>query len=175
MKYALLLSLFAASTLMGGSLTLTNGSVKAHTEVFGDSTIDPMTTGITSHLTISQGIESIKGSVNISLKALKSDNEERDEHMFETIESGKYPLATYTFQEVTKAGTGYQINGILDFHGVKKPLTVTAAITEEKGHISLKGKSAFMMSDFGVKPPKLLFLTVRDQIDLTIDVTFKRR
>jgi len=175
MKKTLLLSLFAASSLMASSLIVTTGSVKAHTEVFGDSTIDPVTKSITSHLTMPKDIESISGSVDISVKKLKSDNETRDEHMVEAIASDKYPLAKYTFKSVTKTGNKYKIDGILNFHGVQKPLSINADITERSGTVALKGKASFKMSNYGVKPPKLLLLTVRDRIDLHINVTFKEK
>ncbi|BAF72027.1 YceI family protein [Sulfurovum sp. NBC37-1] len=175
MKKTLLLSLLAASSLMASSLIVTNGSVKAHTEVFGDSTIDPVTKSITSHLSMGNSVESIKGSVDVSVRKLKSDNETRDEHMVEAIASDKYPLATYTFKSVTKTGNQYKIDGILNFHGVQKPLSIKADIAEKPGSVALKGKASFKMSDYGVKPPKLLLLTVRDRIDLSVNVTFKKK
>jgi len=175
LKNTLLLSVFAASSLMASSLIVTTGSVKAHTEVFGDSTIDPVTRRITSHLTMPNGIESIKGSIDVSVKKLKSDNETRDEHMVEAIASNTYPLAKYTFKSVTKTGNRYKIDGILNFHGVQKPLSINADIREKSGTVALKGKASFKMSNYGVKPPKLLLLTVRDRIDLSVDVTFRKK
>jgi len=175
MKTSILLSFFTASWLMAGNLIVTQGSVQAHTEVFGDSTINPKTTSLTSHLRMGKSIESIKGTIDISINKLKSDNADRDEHMVEAIESVKYPLATYTFKKVKKASKGYTVNGILDFHGVKKPLTIQADIHKSKGKVVFKGKSSFLMSSYHVTPPKMLFLTVRDQIDLNIDVIFKKK
>jgi len=160
---------------MASDLVVTTASIKAHTEVFGDSTIDPVTTSLTSRLSMSGGIETIKGTVDASIRLLKSDNAKRDEHMVKAIESDKYPLATYSFKEVKKAGAKYKISGILNFHGVKKPLSITADIKEKNGKVSFKGQGSFKMSSYGVKPPKLLLLTVRDQIDLDIDVQFKKR
>ena len=175
MKKSIIFALLTASSLMASNLVVTSASVKAHTEVFGDSTIDPVTTSLTSRLSMSAGIESIKGTVDVSIRLLKSDNADRDEHMVEAIESNKYPLATYSFKEVKKGAKGYNISGILDFHGVKKPLNITADIIDKDGKVSFKGKGSFKMSAYGVEPPKLLLLTVRDQVDLDIDVKFKKR
>lgn len=122
-----------------------------------------------------KSIESIKGTIDISMTNLKSDNADRDEHMSESIESSKYSLATYTFKEVKKSDSGYTVNGILNFHGVKKPLTINAKIDKTKNGLSFKGVSSFLMSSYGVTPPKMFFLTVRDQIDLNINVMFKKR
>jgi len=175
MKTSLLLSLFAASALMGGNLVVTKGSVKAHTEVLVDSHIDPVTSTLVSHLTMPKGIESIRGSVEVSLKDLKSDKADRDEHMEEAIESAKFPMATYTFRSVTKQGNGYTIDGVLKFHNVSKPLKIKASISEKDGKVHLNGNASFKMSSYGVQPPKLLLMTVRDRVDLAIDVNFNER
>ena len=175
MKTFLLLSILASTWLTAGSLVVTQAKIQAHTEVFGDSSIDPTTTHLTSHLSMGKNIESIKGSIDISMMKLKSDNDKRDEHMVDSIESVKYPLATYTFKKVQKSSTGYTVNGILNFHGVKKPLTIEANIEKTKAGLSFKGSSGFLMSSYNVTPPTMFFLTVRDQIDLNIDVMFKKR
>jgi polyisoprenoid-binding protein YceI len=175
MKTSLLFLTFASTWLLGANLVITKADVKAHTEVLGDSTINPETTKLTSHLKMGNTIESMGGTIDISMLELKSDNAKRDEHMGEAIESSKYTLATYTFKKVEKSAKGYAVNGILDFHGVKKPLTIQADIQDNKGEITFKGTSSFLMSSYNVTPPKMFFLTVRDQIDLNIDVKFKKR
>lgn len=175
MKKVIFLALLSSAWLSAGNLVVKEGYVKAHTEVLGDSTIDPSTTGLNSHLTMQNTIESIKGTIDISMDILKSDNQDRDEHMLKTIEEVKYPLATYTFSNVKKTDKGYIISGILDFHGVKKPLDIQANITKTNENIYFKGTSSFLMSSYNVKPPKMLFLTVRDQVDLDIDVKFVKR
>ena len=175
MKHILVLSLLTVTTLMAGKLTVVKGSIQAHTEVFGDSTIDPATTGIISHLRMKKGIESLSGSVDISLKKLKSDNKDRDEHMVKVIQSNKYPLAKYTFKKVRKTTKGYIIDGVLKFHGIEKAVQVNATIQEDKKTLHIKGKSSFLLSNFNIKPIKMFFLTVRDQIDIAINVTFKKR
>ena len=95
--------------------------------------------------------------------------------MAKSIESSKYSKATYTFKEVKKSTTGYMVNGILNFHGVKKTLMIKANIKKTKGGLSFKGTSGFLMSSYNVTPPTMFFLTVRDQIDLKINVMFKKR
>lgn len=175
MKISLFLSLLTASWLLAADLAVTQGSVKAHTEVFGDSTIDPSTSDITSHLSIVDGVESITGSISASMLALRSDNKDRDKHMVKAIESTTYPVATYTFENIVKTDAGYTINGKMRFHGITKPLDVAAKFEEQGKTLRLTGTSAFAMSEYDVEPPTLLFLTVRDQIDLDLDITFERQ
>jgi len=175
MKKMILLSLFTATTLMAGKLTVSQGTVQAHTEVFGDSSINPATTGITSHLKMNKTIESLSGSVDVSINTLRSDNSSRDEHMDKALESKKYPVAHYRFKKVSKTTSGYKIDGVLSFHGVQKPLQLDASITDKGQSIVIKGKGHFSLSSYNVKPIKLLLLTVRDRIDLKINVNLRKQ
>ncbi len=177
MKKRLLLSSLAAmtTTLAAANLVVDRGIVQAHTEVFGDSHIDPATRGIVSHLKMKDTVESIEGSVDVSVLKLKSDNHSRDEHMVKALESEKYPISTYTFKHIAKHGNRYEIDGILYFHGVKRPLRIDADIVDKGDRVVFRGKSALRLSAFRIKPIKLLFLEVRDKIDLNIDVTFDKK
>jgi polyisoprenoid-binding protein YceI len=76
---------------------------------------------------------------------------------------------------VTKDASGYKVDGILDFHGVKKPLTLQANITQKDNKVNFTGKTSFLMSSYGIKPPTMFFLTVRDQVDIDVDVMFKKQ
>ena len=174
MRY-LFLALFATSILFSANLAFSSGYVQAHTSVFGDSTINPRSSNITSHLTMDKGdVTTLKGSVDVSLVKLKSDNEDRDEHMYKVLDIKKYTQTTYTIKSVTKNSVGsYNIEGTLDLHGVKKPINLLGEITQKGDNVTIKAKTSFKMSDFGIEPPKLLFLTVRDLLEMTIDTTYR--
>ncbi len=65
-------ALLLASSLTAGNLSFESGSIKAHTEVFGDTTIDPMTKKATSHLNMDASPATLKGSIEISMNDLLS-------------------------------------------------------------------------------------------------------
>jgi polyisoprenoid-binding protein YceI len=94
--------------------------------------------------------------------------------MGKALESDKYPLARFDFLKITKNKKKYSIKGTLTFHGVKHPLTINADISDNGKNISIKGKTAFKLSEYKIKPIKMLFLTVRDRIDIAINATFKK-
>lgn len=175
MKKLLIIITLFASSVFASPLVFTQGVVKAHTEVFGDSTIDPQTSNITSHLSIGEDISSLRGSIDVSLVALKSDNIDRDKHMRKAIEAMKYLKTTYRISNVKKVDDHYEIEGTLDLHGVKKPVKLKGDISLNDGKLKMNLKTSFNMSSFGIEPPKLLFLTVRDKIDMTIDTTFTKK
>jgi len=167
-------TLLTTATLFSANLTFSSGSVEAKTSILGDSNINPSSSNIVSHLTMDKGeVTTLKGSVDVSLVALKSDNEDRDEHMHETINVEKYTKTTYTINSVEKNTAGsYNIIGTLKLHGVTKDVNMLGEVSENGDTVSIKAQTAFNMSDFGIEPPSMLFLTVRDQLDMTIDTTY---
>jgi len=172
--YKKLLFLAAMPFLLNaGNLTLTQGEIMTHTKVFGDSDINPGTNIIQVEATVDEAIESLKGTFTINSADLKSSKSDRDEHMYETLEVTKYPKIIVDIQSVSKIAEQYKLNGLVTLHGVTKPLNTIATITKDATGISLKGGFAVKMTDHGVKPPKLLFLTVRDRIDITYDLQLK--
>ncbi len=175
MKKTLLFTLLFITAAFGKTLQVENGVVKAHTEVLGDSTIDPETHVLISHLTMADDVASMKGSIDASILKLKSDNEDRDEHMVKALESLKYPMAHYEVKEILKKSRGYTINGIMEFHGVKRPLSFDSDIVKHGDKVDITAKGSIRLSDYQVKPIKLLFLSVRDRVDLNIHLVLKTR
>jgi polyisoprenoid-binding protein YceI len=106
---------------------------------------------------------------------LISDNKKRDEHMQEELESASFSKAVFDIKEVVaKGGNSYALKGTMTLHGVSKPLSFDGTVVEEGGKVHIKAASSLKMTDFGIKPIKMMFLTVRDQVDLSVDVSLKR-
>jgi polyisoprenoid-binding protein YceI len=163
------------ASVYAGNLSYDSGVIKAHTEVFGDNTIDPFTKKATSHLTMESAPATLKGSIEISMNDLISDNKKRDEHMQEALESSVFPKAVFDVKEVvSKGGDAYLLKGTMNLHGVSRPMSFDGTISEEGNKVRIKAASGMKMSDFGIKPIKMMFLTVRDQVDLNVDVVLKR-
>lgn len=163
------------ASMYAGSLSFESGTVKAHTEVFGDSTIDPIAKKATSHLSMEANPSTLKGTIEVSMGDLMSDNKKRDVHMHEALESSVFPKAVFDIKEATaKGGDKYTLTGVMTLHGVSKPMSFEATVVEESGKVHIKAASALKMTDFGMKPIKMMFLTVRDQVDLAVDISLKR-
>ena len=174
MKKVIILLALISAFIHGQNLKFDSGFIRAHTEVFGDRTIDPTFHKATSKLTIQNGLaKTLKGTIEVSMKDFISDNEKRDEHMQSALESSSFPKASYKISEVVENGDGYMLNGTLLLHGVSKPLSFDATIANENGKVHIVAKSKIKMSDFGIEPPKMFLLTVRDQVDLSVDILLK--
>lgn len=171
----LLLVLLISFPLLATDLVIKDGYVAAHTEMMMDSTIDPINNSLQADIRI-QGndITSIEGKFWVEMKLFTSDKADRDENMYESFEAATYKLATYNISSVTKTDEKdkYVIDGVLSFRGVDKPLSAKAEITSVNGSLTINANSMIMMSDFGIKPPCLIFMCVRDQVDLLIKASF---
>jgi len=168
-------ALLLSASVFAGSLSFESGSIKAHTEVFGDSSIDPVFKKATSKLSMDDSAVSLRGSVEVSVNDFISDNKKRDANMHETMESDKFPKASFEIKEVVaKAGDNVLLKGVMSMHGVTRAMSFEGSVSEEASKVRLKAKSTMKMSDFGITPPKMVFLTVRDQVDLNVDVVLKR-
>lgn len=174
MKKISLLAIMACGFLYAGPLSFESGSIKAHTEVFGDSSIDPTAKKAVSRLSMEETATTLRGAIEVSMADLISDNKKRDTNMQETLESDTFPKAIFEIKEVSAKGASHLLKGTMSLHGVTKPMSFEGSITQEGSKVRIKASSMMKMSDFGIKPPKMVFLTVRDQVDLSVDVVLKR-
>ena len=169
--FKLLVILSLALFVNANSLTVQNGEIKAHTEVFGDSEINPTTKNVKADLTIENSIESIKGKIYFETLTLISDKKSRDEHMYELLQVEKFKTISFDIRSITKNETDYEIKGALTLNGVTKNIKAKIIINQQNNQISLNGGFSFNLTDFNLEPPKMVFLTVRNQIDITYNIS----
>ena len=159
--------------LFGGNLTLQDGTIKAHTEVFGDSEIEPAVTKITASLTMdANNTESISGDISFNIIDFISSSSGRDEHMQEMFEMEKYPAISFSVEKVTKQNQNYIIDGTMYIHGVSKALQIPATITQSNQTISMHSDFQVKVTDYGMEPPSLLFMDVRNEVDINATLNF---
>ena len=174
----LLLVLLLSLPLFAGDLELKEGFVAAHTEMLMDSTIDPLNTHVTADMSINgDDLLSLKGKILVDIGLFSSDNEDRDEHMHKADEATLFPLATYTISSLT-AGTeknAYTIHGTLNFHGQENAFMADAEVLDKDGVITISAKSSLLVSDYGIEMPCMVFMCVRDQVDIFAKVVLTRK
>lgn len=67
------------------------------------------------------------------------------------FESDKYAAITFTAGQVRITGDHVAVDGVLEFHGVKKPLTLTVTYRGfAQSRMGFSGEATFKRSDFGV-------------------------
>lgn len=151
------------------------GFIQAQTEILGDSNIAPKCSHITTKLTMDETIETLNGDISMDLINLKSENEKRDEHMHETLHVKEHPITTFTLKEVKKEADGYHLIGVFSLNKQIKEIDTKADITEQNDLLNLKGGFSIKMTDFGIEPPTLLFLSVRDEVAISYDLALAKK
>ena len=170
----ILIILCLSLALNAANLNIQKGEIIAHTEVFGDSQISPSTKEINTFLTIQKEVESIRGKIYFDTITLISQKRDRDSNMYELFNFQKYKNISFDISNIVKNENGYYINGDLTLNGITKNITTNGEIINNKDAILLKGGFSFNLTDFNLEPPSMLFLKVRDQIDITYKIYLKR-
>jgi len=174
----LLLTLLLALPIMAGNLQLEKGFVQSHTEMIMDSKIDAVNNALHVEVNIDgDDIKTITGKFWLDVGSFVSDNADRDEHMDEATEAEKIPLASYNLTSVTKLDTdkdAYTLHGVLEFHGVKKPVMYSAQILNKEDTVEISAETQILGSDFGIEMPCLVFMCVDDEIDLLVEITLRK-
>ena len=152
------------------SINVQSGEIKAHTEVFGDSEINPTTKNVKADLTMEDTIESIKGTIYFEALTLVSDKKGRDENMHELLKVEKFKTISFDIKSITKNGNAHDINGVVTLNGVSKNITAKTTIIKDNNQVTLNGGFTFNLTDFSLEPPVMMFLKVRNQIDISYNI-----
>lgn len=157
------------------NLSVQKGEIIAHTEVFGDSEINPTTKDIKADLTMNDTIESIKGKIYFDTISLISDKKTRDEHMYELLQAEKFKTITFDIKSIVKTDVDYEIKGVLTLNGVQKNIKAKISINKQNNQLLLTGGFSFNLTDFSLEPPTMMFLTVRNRIDISYNITLEAK
>lgn len=105
-------------------------------------------------------------AVVIPVKSFDSGNSNRDSHALEELEVLKFPNITFTCTDLTYNGLVVNMKGKLNFHGVERPISITANQALTKKLLTVSGKFVVNMTEFGIKPPGLMGMNTKEEIRL---------
>lgn len=132
-------------------------------QVTGEMAVDP------------QGAAKVHLTISTDLRTLKTDNALRDQHMRDTLlEVGRFPRATFTASEFRPApgakmeGGEGTLSGTLTLHGIERPVSLPIRYAVNGTTLQGEGTLLVKLTDFGMTPPRLLGLKVRDQVTVEI-------
>ena len=111
--------------------------------------------------------------VSARVRDFNSGNSSRDSHALEAVDGRKFPKVAFASRSVKRDGAGYIVAGDLTFHGVTRPVEMRVVPGEAKDRITITGSFSIKLSEFGVKPPSLLFVKTRDEMTLRFDLSAK--
>ncbi len=103
------------------------------------------------------------------------------EHFNENyLESNIYPRSTFegkiiNFNDITENFKNYQITGNLTIKGVTKEINTTAVIRKLKNKVELMSNFSVMLSDFGVKIPKIVFKKIDEEVKINLNFVYDEK
>ncbi len=118
-------------------------------------------------------------SVTIDPKSVDTSDPKFNEEIADKfLDAGKYPTITFTSTKIVLgAGDRGEVEGVLDFHGVKKPVTLHVtyrgfAEMMKQQRMGFSGEANFKRSDFGASS---YVPVVGDEITLLVEVEFAKQ
>ena len=141
-------------------------------ELSGTIVIDPDHPGTGAH-----------ANIVIATPSLQSDNHDRDKHMHvKALQSREYPKIVLKATGVSTAASRLadgstatlDIAATLELHGQTQPVTFPVSVTRKGDTLTIDGETSLLMTDYGIKPPRLLLLTVRNLTEIRFHIVAKR-
>ena len=119
-------------------------------------------------------------TVTFPVAAIECGNGTMNDHLRKALQADAHPEITYTLATYelrdAEGGVAVEAEGRLTIAGQERPITM--AITAEAdadGRLRIKGEQRVDMTEFGVKPPKLMLgtLKVGKEVVVTFDMPLK--
>lgn len=119
------------------------------------------------------------GSVDlvIPVKTLKSGDGALDGNLYRAMEADKYPTIRFIANDcklkVSGSDAEATAEGTLTIAGTEKPVMIRVLGTLANNKFHLTGHKDILMSDYGVKPPVIMFGAIKcaDKITIKFDLT----
>ena len=106
--------------------------------------------------------------VTVPVLTLRSEKSGLDKNLWKTLKAGEYPnivfhLDRYSLPDSGAAGDTIAVKaeGSLTVVGVSRPATLLLRAYPGDGGLWVEGRYALRMTEFGIKPPKMMLGTLR--------------
>jgi polyisoprenoid-binding protein YceI len=117
--------------------------------------------------------------VRVPVTSFRSGDGNRDEHMIEAVEAGKFPFVV--FKGIARLGASRAVpaapvtmNGEVDLHGVSTPLTVPLSLAvQPDGSVRAHGSFDVSLDAHHVQRPSLLFVRIEDDCHVEFDLVLR--
>jgi len=89
------------------------------------------------------------------------------------LHTDKFPMAKFTGRIVSasEAGVGHNVTvrGVMDIHGVKKPMEITGSLAPSGSRLRLRSSFEVKLGDHDIEIPRFMFLKIDETMKLELD------
>jgi polyisoprenoid-binding protein YceI len=113
------------------------------------------------------------GDFDLRVADLSAGNPLFDLDLRRTLDAKKFPLVAGSIRsvEATEAPGDYTVSGDLRFHGVAQSVSGRVSLKPlPGGALELDGEMTILLGDFGIKPRRMLMLSVDPQVHIVAHV-----
>lgn len=116
-------------------------------------------------------------SLSIPVGQLDCKNGKMNDHMRDALKAEKNPNITWKLSSYRVDGAAVVMNGTLTIAGKENPIELRGIGAATNGTITLKGTKVLKMTEFGVKPPSLMFGTMKvgDPVTVSFDLVLNQQ
>lgn len=117
--------------------------------------------------------------VRIPAASFDTGDANRDSHMRETLDTSRFPyvvfkgVTTFTIPVASGKAIAARLEGELDFHGVKTPISVPAEINLTEDGATVSARFPVDLEAHHVERPSLLFIKVDQVVQLDAELKLK--
>lgn len=115
--------------------------------------------------------------VAVPVKEMRSGKDGLDKNMQKALKSDENPniffhLGAYkvTPSTIPSQGMAVSATGMLEIAGVKKEVMLEATLTIDNSGGRIQGVENLLMTDYGIKPPKILLIKTANEISVHYDL-----
>ncbi len=112
--------------------------------------------------------------VTVPVNDMRSGRGGLDKNMQKALKAGEHPNIVFqmeTYEVLPSTGPLLvKAAGVLEVAGVKKPVVLEARLTLDGSGARLEGTKELLMTDFGIKPPKVLMIKTTNEVKVCFDL-----
>jgi polyisoprenoid-binding protein YceI len=122
-------------------------------------------------------------TLEIDPAAMVTGNRLRDHNMHKShLEVEQYPKIVFQSTALRTAAGPWrpgetrscELEGVLDLHGVKRPLRIPLTVRYDEGSVTADGATAFTLSEFGIPIPKIFWIVLDDKVTVNFHAVAKQ-
>ena len=102
----------------------------------------------------------------------RSGNSNLDSNSLRVLDALQFPNVIFKSTSIKQDNEQIMIDGILNFHGIEKDISISAKLVQLEESILLSGKFSVYLTEFLVDRPSLLTMKVDDEINLEFELYF---